>query len=67
MKPALQDDFPVCQGHLEVEGLLPVLLGVVEGELVELAEFAVVPDLLLQGREFRLEFLDGITAERLIN
>ena len=59
---SLEDDLPVGERHLEVEGLLAVLLGVVESELVELAELAAVPDLVLQGRNLGLQFVDRITT-----
>ena len=46
--PSSHDNIPVCESHVQVQTFLSGVLGIVEGELVELFEFHGVHDLLLQ-------------------
>merc|ERR1719318_573299 len=54
---------PVSECHFQVETLLTWVLGVVEGELVELLELVLIVDFFLQTAEFLLELVDGIAPK----
>ena len=57
------NNVPVSERHFQVETLLTWVLGVVEGELVELLELVLIVDLLLQTAELLLELVDGIAPK----
>ena len=63
LKSTRHDNVPVGKGHFQVKALLTGVLGIVEGELVELLELVLVHDLLLEAGELLLELINGITTE----
>lgn len=57
-EPAAEDNVPIGDGHVKVQGLLPGPLGVHERELVEVLEPRRVHQLLVQGVQLRLQLVD---------
>ena len=52
LSPSSHDNIPVSKSHIQVQAFLSGVLGIVEGELVELFEFHGVHNLLLQAGNF---------------
>ena len=63
LKSTRHDNVPVGKGHFQVKTLLTGVLGIVEGELVELFKLVLVHDLLLQAAELLLELVNGVTTK----
>ena len=56
-KPIFQDDIPVCECHVQVQGFLTSVLGIVEGELVKVLKLGTIGNFSLQTRQFLLQFV----------
>ena len=63
LKSTRHDNVPVGKGHFQVKTLLTGVLGIVEGELVELFKLVLVHDLLLQAAQFLFELVNGVTTK----
>ena len=63
LKSTRHDNVPVCQCHFKIKTLLTGVLGIVEGELVELFKLVLVHDLLLQAAELLFELVNGVAAK----
>jgi len=58
-----KNDAPVGDGHFQVDALLPWILGVVKGKVVEVLELSGIVQLLLEDGKLGLQLVDAIDAQ----